>query len=68
MQNTLILCNLPNDLILSCIIISLALLYFDMPNNLRRQELPHLPPQVNITVFSAGYNSRIYALGNSCDL
>ena len=37
MQNTCFLSNSPNDLILSCTNISLALLYFGMPcNNLRR--------------------------------
>ena len=37
-QNTYFLSNSPNDLILSCTNISLAvaLLYFGMPNNLRR--------------------------------
>ena len=35
-QNTYFLSNSPNDLILSCTNISLALLYFGMPNNLQR--------------------------------
>ena len=35
-QNTYFLINSPNDLILSCTNISPALLYFGMPNNLRR--------------------------------
>ena len=35
-QNTYFFSNSPNDLILSCTNISLALLYFGMPNNLRR--------------------------------
>ena len=35
-QNTYFLSNSPNDFILSCTNISLALLYFGMPNNLRR--------------------------------
>ena len=33
-QNTYFLSNSPNDLILCCMNISLALLYFGMPNNL----------------------------------
>ena len=35
-QNTYFLSKSPNDLILSCTNISLALLYFGMPKNLRR--------------------------------
>ena len=35
-QNTYFLSNSPNDFIFSCTNISLALLYFGMPNNLRR--------------------------------
>ena len=35
-QNTYFLSNSANDLILSCTNISLALLYFGIPNNLRR--------------------------------
>ena len=35
-QNTFFISNSPNDFILSCTNISLALLYFGMPNNLRR--------------------------------
>ena len=35
-QNKYFFSNSPNDLILSCTNISLALLYFGMPNNLRR--------------------------------
>ena len=35
-QNTYFLSNSPNDSILNCTNISLALLYFGMPNNLRR--------------------------------
>ena len=35
-QNTYFLSNSSNDLILSCTNISLALLYFGIPNNLRR--------------------------------
>ena len=34
-QNTYFLSNSPNDFIFSCTNISLALLYFGMPNNLR---------------------------------
>ena len=34
-QNIYFLCNLLDDLILSCTNISLALLYFGIPNNLR---------------------------------
>ena len=35
-QNTYFLSNLPNDFMLSCTNISLALVYFGMANNLRR--------------------------------
>ena len=35
-QNTYFLSNSANNLILSCLNISLALVYFGMPNNLRR--------------------------------
>ena len=35
-QNTYFLSNSPNDFIFSCTNISLALLYFGIPNNLRR--------------------------------
>ena len=35
-QNKYFLSHSPNDLILSCTSISLALLYFGMPNNLRK--------------------------------
>ena len=35
-QNTYFLSNSPNNFIFSCTNISLALLYFGMPNNLRR--------------------------------
>ena len=35
-QNTYFLSNSPNDLMLSCANISIALLYFGIPNNLRR--------------------------------
>ena len=40
-QNTYFLCNSLNDLILCCTNIPLALLYFGIPNNLRRLLLYH---------------------------